>query len=202
MKKLANVFLVLSIVLIISGGVSTFIFGLKADRKETLNRMVEVNDVFEIFSTNTTAFENLRDELYNEVLSNLYYDNMFESDGIIKTRLSNYESLVDELGKNAKTLKALCEDVYYPDGNVNNKCFNYKSIYEQVINFFLSDIKVYNDNVKTYNEYQTINGLTYVVKEYKTKKKYVDYNEDGVFDGKEDIEIDNTENEDTLVENQ
>ena len=32
MRKLANVLLVLSIVLIISGGVSTFILGLKADR--------------------------------------------------------------------------------------------------------------------------------------------------------------------------
>ena len=105
MRKIANVLLVLSIVLIISGGVSTFILGLQADRTETLSRMVEVNDVFEIFSANTTAFENLRDELYNEVLGNLYYDNMFASDGIIKTKLSNYESLVDELGSNAKNEK-------------------------------------------------------------------------------------------------
>lgn len=194
MRKLANVLLVLSIVLIISGGVSTFILGLKADRTETLNRMVEVNDVFEIFSTNTTAFENFRDELYTDVLSNLYYDNMYTTDGVIKVKLSNYESLVDELGKNAKTLTALCEDVYYPDGNVNNKCFNYKGIYEQVVNFFLSDIEVYNKNVKEYNDYQTANNLTFPVKEYKSKKKYIDYNEDGVFDGKEEIEVDTTEN--------
>ena len=191
MRRLANVFLVLSIVFIISGGVSTFVLGLKADRTETLNRMVEVNDVFEIFSTNTTAFENLRDELYTDVFSNLYYDNMFTDDGIIKSKLSNYESLVDELDKNAKSLKALCEDVYYPDGNVNNKCFNYKSIYEQVVNYFLSDINVYNNNIKEYNEYQTANNLTYPVKEYKTKKKFIDYNEDGVFDGKEEIDVEN-----------
>lgn len=201
MRKLANILLVLSIAFIISGGVSTFILGLKADRVETLNRMVEVNDVFEIFSANTTAFENTRDELYTEVLGNLYYDNMFASDGIIKAKLSNYESLVDELGKNAQTLKALCEDVYYPDGNVNNKCFNYKSIYEQVVNFFLSDIKVYNDNVKAYNDYQTANNLTFSVKEYKSKKKYIDYNEDGVFDGKEDTEVENNMSEKTEEEN-
>lgn len=195
MRRLANVFLVLSIVFIISGGVSTFVLGLKVDRTETLNRMVEVNDVFEIFSTNTTAFENLRDELYTDVFSNLYYDNMFTDDGIIKSKLSNYESLVDELDKNAKSLKALCEDVYYPDGNVNNKCFNYKSIYEQVVNYFLSDINVYNNNIKEYNEYQTANNLTYSVKEYKTKKKFIDYNEDGVFDGKEEIDVENNNTE-------
>lgn len=195
MRRLANVFFVLSIVFIISGGVSTFVLGLKADRTETLNRMVEVNDVFEIFSTNTTVFENFRDELYTDVFSNLYYDNMYIDDGIIKTKLSNYESLVDELDKNAKSLKALCEDVYYPDGNVNNKCFNYKSIYEQVVNYFLSDINVYNNNIKEYNEYQTANNLTYFVKEYKTKKKYIDYNEDGVFDGKEEIDVENNNTE-------
>ena len=112
----------------------------------------------------------------------------------IKSKLSNYESLVDELENNAKKLSSLCEDVYYPDGNVNNKCFNYKSIYEQVVNFFLSDIEVYNKNVKEYNDYQTANNLTFLVKEYKSKKKYIDYNEDGVFDGKEDIEVEFTEN--------
>ena len=194
MKKLANLFLILSIVLIISGGVSSFILGLKADRTETLNRMVEVNDVFEIFSANTTAFENLRDELYNEVLGNLYYDNMFASDGIIKTKLSNYESLVDELGSNAKKLENLCDDVYYPDGNVNSKCFNYRSIYEQVNNYFLSDIDVYNKNVKAYNDYQTLHNLTYLVNEYKTDKKYIDYNNDNVFDGKSDEIIEEKEN--------
>ena len=193
MKKIANVFLVLSIVLIISGGVSSFILGLKMDRTETLNRMVEVNDIFEIFSANTTAFENIRDELYNEVLSNLYYDNMFVSDGIIKSKLSNYESLVDELGSNAKKLENLCNDVYYPDGNVNNKCFNYKSIYEQVVNYFISDINVYNSNVKDYNDYQTANNLFYFVKEYKTDKKYIDYNNDKVFDGKTADFIEKTE---------
>ena len=172
--------------MLISGGVSTFILGLKADRTETLNRMVEVNDIFEIFSTNTTIFENSRDELYNEYLTNLFYDNMFESDGIIKTKLSDYESLVDELEKNATELKILCDDVYYPDGNVNNKCFNYKSIYEQVVNYFISDINVYNNNVKSYNDYQSANNLTYFVKEYKTKKKYIDYNNDNVYDGMEE----------------
>lgn len=191
MKKVANICLVLSTILLISGGVSSFILGLQADRRETLNRMVEVNDIFEIFSANTTAFENLRDELYNEYLGDLYYDTMFENDGIVKSKLSNYESLVDELKSNADILKKLCDDVYYPDGNVNNKCFNYKSIYEQVVNYFISDIDVYNNNVKSYNEYQSSNNLSLFIKEYKTKKKYIDYNNDGVFDGKEDT-VENT----------
>ena len=185
MRKIANVLLVLSIVLIISGGVSTFILGLQADRTETLSRMVEVNDVFEIFSTNTTLFENTRDELYTNVLSNLYYDNMFETDGIIKVKLNDYEKLVDELSNNAKVLNNLCEDVYYPDGNVNNKCFNFKSIYEQVVNYFVGDVEVYNGTIKTFNEQQTAAGTGLVLEEYKSVKKYIDYNKDKSYDGKE-----------------
>ena len=53
----------------------------------------------------------------------------------------------------------------------------------------------FDNNIKEYNEYQTANNLTYSVKEYKTKKKFIDYNEDGVFDGKEEIDVENNNTE-------
>ena len=45
-----------------------------------------------------------------------------------------------------------------------------------------------NKNVKSYNDYQTGLGSSNLVKEYKTKKKYIDYNNDNVYDGKEEEE--------------
>ena len=33
-------------------------------------------------------------------------------------------------------------------------CKNYKSIYEQVVNYYVTDIHTYNDNVEKYNAYQ------------------------------------------------
>ncbi len=89
-KKIAFFILTLSFILIVSGSVSSFVLGLKADRNDTLNRMYEVNDTFEVFSTNTTVFENMRDELYNQVLSQLYYDTMYQQDTDVKNVLSNY----------------------------------------------------------------------------------------------------------------
>lgn len=183
-KKIGYILLTLSFIMIISGGVSTFILSLKADRDATYNRMDDVTDSFERFSTNTTVFENIRDELYNNILSNLYYENMFVNSASVDNKLSNYESLVDSLKKNVDELNGLCEDVYYPDSFVNNMCLNYKSIYEQVINYFVTDINLYNDNVKKYNEYQTSINSTLFVELYKTKKKFIDYNNDGVMDGK------------------
>ena len=185
-KKIAMGMMTLSFILIISGGVSSFVLGLKKDKQEIYNRINDVNDEFEVFSTNTSVFESTRDELYNVVLSNVYYDTMYDEDKKVKDTISNYEHLVDELTKNTKKLDKLCNDVYYPDSKVNTKCNNYKSIYEQVVNYFIGDIKVYNDNVDKYNEYQKSNNSDLRVDKYKTDKKYIDYNNDKSYDGKEE----------------
>lgn len=185
-KKLALGMMTLSFILIFAGGVSSFVLGLQQDKKEIYNRISEVNNEFEVFSTNTSVFESFRDELYTVVLSNVYYDTMSEDDKRVKNKLSNYENLVDELTKNTKKLDKLCTDVYYPDSKVNTKCNNYKSIYEQVVNYFISDIKVYNDNVDKYNEYQKNNNSNLRIEKYKTTKKYIDYNNDNEYDGKEE----------------
>lgn len=186
MKKIALAMMTLSFVLIISGGVSSVVLGLQKDKEAVYNRINDVNDEFEVFSTNTSVFENYRDELYNIVLSNVYYDTMYDEDKEVKNKLSNYENLVDELTKNTKKLDKLCDDVYYPDSKVNTKCNNYKTIYEQVVNYFVGDINVYNDNVLKYNEYQRNKNSDLRVDKYKTDKKYIDYNKDKEFDGKEE----------------
>ena len=111
---------------------------------------------------------------------------MYTNDLIIKNKLSNYENLVDELEKNTNNLNKLCDDAYYPESKINNICLNYKSIYEQVINYFVSDIKTYNKNVVSYNNYQATLATGLSVIKYNTNKKYIDYNNDGKYDGKEE----------------
>ena len=176
----------LSFVMIVSGGFSSFVFGLKSDREETYKRIDEVTDAFEVFSTNTSVFENFRDGLYNEVLSNVYYDTMYNDDAVVKNKLSNYENLVDELSKNTERLNKLCDNVYYPDNTTNSRCNNYKSIYEQVVNYFISDVELYNSNIDKYNNYQSSLNSIFRIKKYETNKKYIDYNKDGKYDGKEE----------------
>ncbi len=185
-KKVAYFLMTLSFIMIVSGGFSSFVINLQSDRRETVKRMNEVSDVFEIFSTNTSVFEASRDELYNTILSNVYFESMYLDDVNIKNKLSNYENLLDQLKKNTNILNKLCDEVYYPKSDINNKCQNYKNIYEQAVNYFVSDINIYNSNVKKYNEYQKSIGSMLVIKEYSTKKTFIDYNGDKKFDGKED----------------
>ena len=177
-RKIAYGLLALSLVLIISGGFSSFLTGLRKDKENTLNLMKVVDDEFETFSANTSVFESSREDLYADLLEGVVCEQFISNDVAIKNRLSNYENLVDELSKNAKKLDKLCVDVYYPNSSTNNKCLNYKNIYEQVNNYFVTDIYNYNKNVKA------CNGTT--IKEYKTKKKYIEYNGDKKYDGKEE----------------
>ena len=185
-KRIAHILMTLSFIMIMSGGVSSFVMGLKADKLETQKRIDVVNNEFEVLSTNTTIFENVRDELYTKVLSNVYYDTFYNDDEKVKEKLSNYENLVDELEKTTFKLDGLCKDVYYPDMETNTKCSNYKSIYEQVNNYFISDIAVYNKNVNKYNKDQESKNSNLIIKPYKTKRDYIDYNGDKKYDGKED----------------
>ncbi len=184
-KKIGVALLMLSIVMIISGSVCAFVVSLKEDREATQARMLVVNDEFEAFNQSVTAFEEARENLYVQYLGNVYYETLANDDAMLKEKISNYESIVDGIGKGAKTMEGLCKDVYYPDSSVNSKCNDYKLVYEQVVNYFVSDVGVYNNTVKTFNEQQAAVGSTVQLVNYETKKEYVDINNDGAFDGKE-----------------
>lgn len=185
-KRFGYIMLTLSFILIISGGVSSFLTGLRKDREEISKRQVEIQDIFEVFSTNTSIFEQERDQLYEEVLTRLYYDSMYHKDKEVKVRLSNYEHLVDELRNNTRELDRLCRNIYFPDQTVNSKCKNYLTIYEQVVNYFITDINVYNNNIEKYNHYQEELETLLRLRKYETSKEYIDYNHDNVFDGREE----------------
>lgn len=172
--------------MLISGGFAAFLTGLRKDHQIVLRRMEDVSAIFESFSTNTTAFEEYRDVLYTDVLGNVYYDTMHATDSAVKAKLDEYEEIVNTITEDTAKLDGLCGNVYYPQGDVNNMCDNYKSIYEQVVNYYVSDIRIYNSNIKRYNDYQKAINSNLLVSKYKTKYQYIDYNGDKVFDGKEE----------------
>ena len=183
-KKFGVALLTVSIIMIIAGMVCTFVVSLKEDKELTYARMLVVSDEFDGFNANVTAFEKERDSLYNQYLGNIFYDTLRTDDQMLKEKINNYESVVDGIVEQVNTMADLCDDVYYPDSSVNSKCSDYKLIYEQVVNYFVNDINLYNNTIKTFNE-QHVSAESEKLVEYKTKKKYIDFNKDGEFDGKE-----------------
>lgn len=181
-KKIAYILMSISFFLIVSGSVSQFLIGLRLDHSLTNQRMLIVSDQFEEFSTNISIFEEEREKLYEEVLSNLYLETMEQTDLQVKNRISAYENIINGIEIQTKKLAKLCNDAYYPNSDINNKCSNYKIIYEQAINYFVNDINLYNKTIAEFNKTAGTNLLN----KYKTTKKYIDYNKDGNYEGKED----------------
>ena len=146
-KKITIILFAIAFILLISGGVASFLFSLKEDRALTLERMVVVNDEFDDFSNSTTAFEAYRDELYNNVLGSLFYDTLGGDDANIKNVLSNYEAMVDALEKKAKSLDSSILK------NFDNDQLSYYSIQvyfkkndSSLDDFPIMGYKHYNDN--------------------------------------------------------
>ena len=187
-RKISFIMILVSIFMITSGCLSSLIIGLKEDKKMTNMRMEEVDLEYEDYSTMVSLFEEERDSIYENVFTKITYENMYANNKFITNKLSNYEAMVDEMHKNTNKLDKLCDDMYYPKSSVNSICNNYKIIYEQVNNYFVMDIDTYNDNIDKYNDY--IKGVdpNLVLKKYNTKKKYVDFDNDGEIIGKDEEE--------------
>ena len=187
-RKISFILILISIFMIVSGLISSLVIGLKEDQKMTNMRMDEVDLEYEDYSTMVSLFEQERDSMYENVFTNITYENMYANNKYVTNKLSNYEAMVDEIHKSIRKLDDLCNDMYYPDSSVNSICNNYKVIYEQVNNYFVMDINTYNENIDKYNEY--IKGVdpNLVLKKYSTKKKLEDFDKDGEIIGKDEEE--------------
>lgn len=185
-NKKYYIMIIISIFMIISGGISSLIIGLKQDRKETYARMEEVNVSNDEYSKMIIAFEDARDVLYEDILTKLTYDNMISLQKFIITNLSNYEAGVDEIEKQYKKIDKLCNNVYYPDSSINTICNSYNTTFEQVNNYFVSDIDTYNKMVDNYNNYIKKTNPNLVVEKYKATRKIKDIDDDGEIVGKDE----------------
>lgn len=170
--------------MIISGLIANFFIGFQQDKVVTASRMNDVINLYKPFTSNIEKFNQLRDDLYINVFSEIYYDNLNENILNIKEKLKEYENLTDEVIKDAKTLESYCTNVYYTKSSVNTKCNNYKINYEKTVNYFVSDIKKVNDVIEKYNNYQMQENNKLDL--YKTNKKYIDYNKDRKYEGKDE----------------
>ena len=162
------------------------IIGLKRDQKQTKGQMSKVIESYNTFSTEIDNFNDTRNQLYLDVFENTYYDTLSNNDANFKEMFANYEKVVDKVVNGALRLEKYCKNVYYTDSKVNTKCMEYGEVYEQVINAFVSDVKLYNKNITDYNKYQVENGGNLFLNSYVTKKKYLDYNGDKKYQGKEE----------------
>jgi flagellar basal body-associated protein FliL len=183
MKK--KIIIIVIIALVVGAGLFIFL-DMKKDKELTRKKMSEVTSNYQTFKKLAGTFNTTRADLYSVVLNNIYYDDLAKNSDKYYAKFSEYEAEVDSITKTTKTLKSLCVGVYYPKITINNECNAYTTAYEAMYNYFVTDVKVYNKNITAYNTYAKEQNLTTTLKEYSTTKtKYIDYNNDGIYAGKE-----------------
>ena len=85
-------------------------------------------------------------------------------------------------------MKNNCENIYFPSSDVNTKCKTATETYEEMVNYFINDITQVNQNIEDYNKYNQENNTKIApVQKYNTTKKYIDFNDDNEYSGKEEF---------------
>lgn len=189
-NKTIKILVILGITCVVWGFIVMFISGVKKDQKEMNNRMDTILKSYKQFQKKLNEFSKMRDELHTEFLDKVYYETLATQDTGFKNKLKDYEELVSKISLSTKdNLRKYCvDDIYYSSSDVNSKCAAYKTEYEQMVNSFVDDINRYNNNITQYNNWLDNNGQkdSLHLDVYKTNKKYIDYNKDGEYSGKED----------------
>ena len=185
-SRVIKILIISGCLMICAGFVSSLVVSVKEDQVATKQRTVEVADVYKKFSETVDNFNDLRNDLYSTYFDQLYYDTLSQIDANVQQALKNYEVAVDDVSKSANNMKSMCGDIYFTDTSTNNKCSSYSSVYEQIVNAFVSDVNLYNKSLDSYNKYQKELNSGLSLNKYKTSKKFIDYNNDKKYEGKEE----------------
>lgn len=192
-KKTTLVLLLLGVVSLITGFILMFVSNIKKEQKELNDRIQPIINGYDKFSKELEDINKNRDQIHTDFLDKIYYDTFGQNNQEYKKRLINYEKQVTNLYKKNKKMISYCKaDIYYSSIDANSKCQSFNLAMEQMINVFVEDISLYNKNIDSYNKYLTDNHNTETPKleKYNTEKKYIDFNNDGEYSGKDGVSED------------
>lgn len=94
--------------------------------------------------------------------------------------LSQEEQHIINVRNNVLQLDKYCNGKMYSSSSVNEICFNYQKYYEQMVNSFVSDVTYINRMIQYDNSLKLYQSSEF--------KNYIDYNKDGVYSGKENLD--------------
>lgn len=180
-KKIA---IAIIIILLIGLGIFFYVSSFKVDQEETKELMNEVNEDYDEFNKNMTAFVNKRNEFYKKK-EEVFLEDIAKDTSVWTNFMAEYEKVINDVEESSKRLKKACKN-NFGDITVKSKCNQFKVNYESANNYYITDVKVYNNLVKEYNEWASSNYKNLEKIELKIYKDYIDYDEDGEYFGKED----------------
>ena len=176
------------IVLLITGLSISGVYFIKSfteDRKETLAIMEEIKLKYNDFSPLVENFSESRAKFYTAKEDLFFLESINGNREAINTLMTEYNELVMNVHNSSTYLQENCNRKY-ASSSVNNTCNLFKQGYEAVMNYYMTDIEVYNTLAKEYNNWLTENNLTETPlqeQQFTLYQKYIDYDKDGSYLG-------------------
>ena len=190
-KSLTIIGAVMIIIVIIFICAWIWVDGLKEDTAITKKKMDEVLDAYPKFNEEVDNFSKLRNQLY-ESKEDLYLETLRDNAASWNTFMENYKNSIMKVENTALILKKNCAEEY-GDVNVSSKCTTFKANYEAAHNYYISDVKMYNQMVDEYDVYNAEHGNGYAKvnkASYGPYDDYIDYDKDGEYFGKDEVVAD------------
>ena len=190
-KSLTIIGVVMIIIVIIFICAWVWVDGLKEDTAITKKKMDEVLDAYPKFNEEVDNFSKLRNQLY-ESKEDLYLETLRDNAASWNTFMENYKNSIMKVENTALILKKNCAEEY-GDVNVSSKCTTFKANYEAAHNYYISDVKMYNQMVDEYDVYNAEHGNGYAKvnkASYGPYDDYIDYDKDGEYFGKDEVVAD------------
>lgn len=185
MKKIVIIISIILVVLgLVFGGV-VFVKNFNEDQAKTLAVMEQIKEEYNNFSPYVEKFSSERTKFYTETEEMFFLENIDTNREAINQLLVEYNDIVMEAHDKSAYLRENC-DRQYASSSVNNTCNLFKQGYEAIINYYITDIDVYNNVVEEYNNWLTENSLEQeplAEIQFDLYKDYIDYDKDGSYLG-------------------
>lgn len=182
MKKSKKLIIIISILVLLIGGISLLIVNIMKDKKEITKNIEVIKYNYNELSQNVLEYNGIRREL-SEKLNNFMYDKFLNDKEEYEEILTKYNTNINKIDNNIKNIDDRCKNIYN-DKDINNICKSYKTNYEKIINIYINDLTNYNNKVTSYNEYKNENNSLFEL----IHKDYIDYNNDNVYEGRSNNE--------------
>lgn len=178
--------IIISIVLVILLAIVLFTLSLVKDKSDSKKAMKEVEIDYTLFTEDANKFSETRDYIYENIFGEGYADNFKNNYSKFYEVFDSYKKELNKINKDSKNLKKDCNGIYYTSKDINTKCSSFVINYESINNYYVLDVKRFNILIKEYNKYlDDDKSSDKHLSLYKAGYKYLDFNRDNKYEGKE-----------------
>lgn len=152
-------------------------------KKNTENINI-IKDNYQSLIDEIANYNTIRSD-YIELSKNFYLETYDKNHDKYLDILTKYNENIKKIDNTINNLLKPCEKIY-KNKDINKICSSYHKTYEKVINLYVSDLLTYNENITKYNTYKNLS----IDKFKMIHSDYIDYNHDGIYEGKNKYEED------------